>query len=323
MNRRMAVLSGAGFAGLLGLGAGALLWRRRRAARGPAPLAQLSLAEFTDAHPPLTPPEGPLHVYHLGHSLVGPHMPAMLTQLVAGHRYGAQIGWGTTLRAHWEERTSLPGYESINTQPEFADATGAIASGQYDAVVLTEMVELKDAIKWHSSSHYLAKWARHARQARPDLRLYLYETWHSLDDPAGWLERIDSDSDTLWRDEIIRRAMNDPEAGAIYRIPGGPVMAAVARAAEAGDLPDLTRREQLFARNEDGTQDNIHLNDLGTYVIALTHYAVLYQQSPEGLPHRLALADGQPADALSDEAAAIVQRIVWQVVRDDPLSGVA
>lgn len=323
MNRRMAVLSGAGFAGLLGLGAGALLWRRRRAARGPAPLAQLSLAEFTDAHPPLTPPEDPLHVYHLGHSLVGPHMPVMLTQLVAGHRYGAQIGWGTTLRAHWEERTSLPGYESINTQPEFADATGAIASGQYDAVVLTEMVELKDAIKWHSSSHYLAKWARHARQARPDLRLYLYETWHSLDDPAGWLERIDSDSDTLWRDEIIRRAMNDPEAGAIYRIPGGPAMAAVARAAEAGDLPDLTRRDQLFARNKDGTQDNIHLNDLGTYVIALTHYAVLYQQSPAGLPHRLALADGQPADTLSDEAAAIVQRIVWQVVRDDPLSGVA
>ena len=31
------------------------------------------------------------------------------------------------------------------------------------------------------------------------------------------------------------------------------------------------------------------------YLVALTHYAVLYRQSPVGLPHALSRADGTPA----------------------------
>ena len=326
MNRRSAILSWAAVLGLTGIGAGvgARLWqRRRRAAARPAPLPQMDQAEFDAAFAPLTPPEGPLDLFHLGHSLVGTAIPAMLAQLVQGHRYGAQLGWGTTLKNHWLGPDEIAGYEAINLPPDARDAKQAIAAGSHDALVLTEMVELKDAIKWFSSSHYLAEWARLARQGRPDIRLYLYETWHRLDDPAGWLERIDSDSSTLWRDELLRRAMSDPAVGTIYRIPGGPAMAAVVRAAEAGQVPGLGKREALFARADDGSQDMIHLGDLGAYVVALTHYAVLYHQNPEGLPHRLRKPDGQMAEAFSDDGALAVQRIVRDVVRADPLTGLA
>lgn len=323
MNRRSAILSWTAMLGLTatGAGIGVGLWhRRQRAAAGPAPLPQMPQAEFDAAFAPLTPPEAPLHLLHLGHSLVGPVIPAMLAQMVPGHRYAAQLGWGTTLKNHWLGPDEVPGYEAINL-PAATDAKQALEAGGYDALVLTEMVELKDAIKWFSSSHYLAEWARLARQGRPDIRLYLYETWHRLDDPAGWLQRIDDDSATLWRDELLRRAMSDAAAGTIYRIPGGPAMAAVIRAAEAGQVPGLGKREALFARADDGSQDMIHLSDLGAYVIALTHYAVLYHQNPEGLPHRLRKPDGQMAEAFSDDGALAVQRIVRDVVRADPLTG--
>ena len=42
---------------------------------------------------------------------------------------------------------------------------------------------------------------------------------------------------------------------------------------------------------------------LGIYLVALTHYAVLYGKSPVGLPHELRRADGTPATAPSPELA--------------------
>lgn len=274
--------------------------------------------------PPLAPPQGPLKVFHLGHSLVGPDMPHMLAQLApAGHEYNSQLGSGTSLRAHWEPGEDILDFATANKAPAFRDAREAISSREYDAAVLTEMVELRDAIKYFDAAKYLGKWVDLARQASPDTRVYLYETWHRLDDPSGWLERIDTDLEALWTRQLLgpysRRNPQQP----VYLIPGGQVLAAVARAAEAGEIPGLASRESLFARTPEGGLDTIHLNDLGAYVIALTHFAVLYQRAPLGRPHQLSRADGTPAEAFSDDAAARVQQIVWDTVRALPRTGIA
>jgi hypothetical protein len=105
-------------------------------------------------------------------------------------------------------------------------------------------------------------------------------------------------------------------AGVIHVIPGGQVMAAAVRAAEAGQLPGLTRREEFFT-------DDIHLNDIGAWLIAMTHYAVLYHRTPEGLPAQLSRADGTPATPPPSDAALALQKVVWQVVTGYPASGVA
>ena len=68
--------------------------------------------------------------------------------------------------------------------------------------------------------------------------------------------------------------------------------------------------------------DQIHLNDLGAYLIALTHYAVLYGKSPVGLPHDLTRADGTPATAPGPDAALLMQNVVWDVVKSYPRTGV-
>jgi hypothetical protein len=258
---------------------------------------------------PLTP-QAPDAVYHLGHSLVGRDMPAMLAAL-GGHGHNSQLGWGASLMNHWTGE--VPGFAEENRPPVFRDAGEALDSGEFPVVVLTEMVELRDAIRWHDSGHYLAEWAARARAANPDVRLYLYETWHRLDDPAGWEARVAADLPALWEAEVLRPAV--AQAGVIHVIPGGQVMAALVAEAEAGRLPGIAGRRDFFG-------DDIHLTDLGAYAIALAHYAVIYGRSPVGLPHLASGADGTAKGAPSPEAARAMQEVVWRVVTGYPLTGV-
>lgn len=274
---------------------------------------------------PLSPPEGPVSVYFLGHSLVGRDMPAMLAQLAGDrHRYDSQLGWGTSLKQHWEPGETINGFDAENDHARYRDAKEAIGSGDYDAVVLTEMVELKDAIQYHDSAAYLSKWADLARETNADTRVYLYETWHELDDPDGWLTRLDRDLEELWENKVLLPHLANASDKPIYVIPAGQVMARFVREIHTkGGVGNVQRREDLFRLNDDGTQDMIHVNDLGAYLVALTHYAVLYQKSPQGLPFELLRADGTPADAPSADTAALMQEVVWQVVNSYPKTGIA
>lgn len=305
---------------------GAKLWHLRYGEKL-APIVALD-ADLADAvySAPIPPPEGPLRVYHLGHSLVGRDMPAMLAQLAGeGHEFDSQLGWGTALRAHWEPLVRINGYRRENAHPNHRPAHKAIASGAYDALIVTEMVEIRDAIRYFYSGDYLFLWAQAARKANPEARVYLYETWHPLDDPEGWLERLDRDLDLYWEGEILRPALaREGLGGPIHVIPGGQVFAALVREIEArGGVGNAARREDLFALNADGTQDMIHFNDLGAYLMALTHYAVLYHRSPVGLPYQLRRADGTAADAPDAELARLMQETVWRVVTNYPKTGVA
>ncbi|MCV0440856.1 MAG: hypothetical protein K5880_19870 [Hydrogenophaga sp.] len=284
----------------------------------PAALAQL-YAE------PLPAPEKPLRVFHIGHSLVGKNIPSMLEQLAgAGHDHRSQLGWGASLQSHWEPDIPVKGSEVENAHDRYQDAKAAIASGSFDALVLTESVEIKDAIKYFDSPEYVRRWARDARNANPAIRVYLYETWHPLDDPDGWLTRLDRDLGAYWEGVLLAQGLAHGDTGGpVYVIPAGQVMAAfVRRVEQAGGLPGLSAREDLFHRAPDGKQDMIHASDLGSYLVALTHYAVLYHRNPIGLPHRLLRADGSQADAPSEAAARVMQEVVWEVVTRYPKTGV-
>jgi hypothetical protein len=270
-------------------------------------------------------PERPLAVFHLGHSLVNRDMPAMLAQLAPeGHSYDSQLGWGTTLKAHWGDEV-INGFEAENAHPRFRDAHEAVASGDYDAIVLTEMVEIRASIRYYESPKYLARWAKKAVAARPDVRLYLYETWHQLDDPEGWLERIDRDHDRYWLSRVMGPALAElPDTAQFHLIPAGQVLAAFVRAVEArGGVGNVRDRADLFARNPDGTVDPIHLNDLGNYLVALTHFAVLYHKTAVGLPFALERGDGTPAKAPTAQAALLMQETTDKVVKAVGVTGVA
>ncbi len=268
---------------------------------------------------PAPGPAIPQNVFHLGHSLVGPLMPVMLKQLAGEeHNYSSQLGWGTPLKAHWDQGESIAGFEILNAPSGYKDAKDAISSGDYNTLILTEMVEIRDAIKYHDSGKYLHEWVQLGRQANPDMRVYLYETWHPLDGKEDWLDRLDKDLERYWEKEILRRAATyEDHPQPVYVIPAGQVMAQFVREVESRDgVGPISSRQDLFS-------DNIHLSAYGTYLVALTHYAVLYQASPVGLPYELVWIDGSPIDNPGPEAARLMQETVWDVVQKGGRTGVS
>ncbi|MCL4068722.1 hypothetical protein M3484_19325 [Pseudomonas sp. GX19020] len=277
---------------------------------------ELSQEEFAARYEvPLAPPVGPVAVYHLGHSLTGRDMPAILAGF-AGHDWNSQLGWGASLNAH--RKGEVAGMAEENATTAFRPAGEAIASGEYPVVVLTEMVALEDAIRWHDAPGALGFWVAEVRKARPDARVYLYETWHSLNDtsndPGDWLGRIGQDLPALWEGALLRPAMAAEGTGTIHVIPGGQVMAAAVRAAEAGELPGLRGVEDFLS-------DDIHFNDTGAWLMAVAHYAVIYGRSPVGLPVAVSRADGSRIN-IDPVAARRMQEIAWDVVTAYPPSGV-
>lgn len=294
----------------------AAIWYVQHLKSGPRPLERGAFeALYAD---PLSPPEGALRVFHLGHSLVGRDMPAMLAQLAGPeHGYDSQLGWGAFLREHWEPDVPVKGFETENAHPRYRDAHEAVGSGEYDAVVVTEALGIRDAIRYFTPHDYLRKWAVKAQAVNPKTRVYFYETWHKLTVEEGWLDRLDDDLGKYWEGEILRRALAYHDVTRpIYVIPAGQVMARFVREVEArGGVGPIRDRTSLF-------DDEIHFNDYGAYLVALTHYAVLYGRSPVGLPHALRGADGAPAADVGAEAARLMQETVWEVVTAYAPSGV-
>jgi hypothetical protein len=295
--------------------------------RAPAPLDVPERLAHYDT--PLAAPTGGLGTYYLGHSLIGPDIPAFVTQMAqaAGHDgafYNSQLGWGASLRNHWEPEHTIAGYDAMNQPPAYRPAKTALESGDYDVLVLTEMIDLEDAIRWHDSGRYTALWAQLARKHAPQIRIYKYETWHNHLNASDWLDRIDRDAEALWEGTILAQAKAYPGVGTIYVIPAGRAMAAFARELRArGGLTGMPDTDALFAFADDGTRDTIHPSDKAAYLIALVYYATLYHADPRGLPHTLRRADGTPADAPAPDVAALMQEIAWDVVRSTRSTGVA
>ena len=277
----------------------------------------------------LSAPKDGLRVFHLGHSLVNRNMPDMVRQFAEQrdfqHGYESQIGWGTPLKSHWEPKEEIFGFEKENAHARYRDVSEALKSGSYDAFVMTEMVEIKDAIEYFESAEYAHNFAALAREGRSDIRVYLYETWHNVDDPEGWRTRLEKDRARYWEDGILRPALAyESPPLPIYVIPVGQVFAEIAREIEAGKLMGLANVEALFAKTDEGTLDTIHVDHLGNYIAALTHFATLYHQSPEGLAADVTLYDEEAEFSVPNEQLKQkLQQIVWRVVNTDPLSGVA
>ena len=279
----------------------------------------------------LTPVTQPLNIYHLGHSLVGKDMPVMLAQLAGEkHQFSSQLGWGATLQSHWDPKIPINGFESMNKHAEYRDPMDAIESQEYDAFVMTEMVEIKDAIKYFKSSEYLAKFAAKVNNDSPKTFIYFYESWPKVTDPAGWINRLDNDLKKYWEDGILLKALAKINSDknnkiTIYMIPVGQVMSAFFKEVERlGGIGNIKQPEDIFSRKkEDGSVDPIHVNDIGNYLVALVHYSVLYRQSPEGLSYQLKKADGKDALAPAEETALLMQKITWDVVKAYPKTGVA
>jgi hypothetical protein len=256
----------------------------------------------------LVPARDRARVFFVGHSLVNFDMPAMLEQIArsAGvdHAHGVQVGNGAPLRWHWERPETTSGERAAEHLP----------SGRYDVLVLTEGLPITEHVRYSDSARYVAEFANLAARGNPDVQVYLYQTWYSLEDmEMEWRARIDAER-AVWEalaDEVSAARSGPP----VLLVPAGTALGRLVDRIEAGEVPGLRSRAELFT-------DDIHLNDLGNYFVALVQLATLYRRSPVGVVRETVSRFGQPFEAPSPELARVMQEVAWEVVSSDPRAGV-
>lgn len=254
-------------------------------------------------------------VLFIGHSLVGPDLPAMVETALklrgqSEARVEAQVINGAPLRWSWDH----------SAEAEGVDGRARLAAGPVDALVLTEGIPLAAQVEWNDSAGFVEKWAAAAWATNPGAQVFVYETWHSLKSGSGaevehdpgagvdWAVRIAADL-PLWESLGAQADAARPEGAPPVRlIPAGQAMARAAAAAVAGDLPGVADVQGLFS-------DDIHPNGKGLYLLAMVQVAALTGESPEGLQPRLTRAWQNRESVVSAELAQALQRIAWDAVQ--------
>lgn len=162
----------------------------------------------------------------------------------------------------------------------------------------------------------------------PEAQVYIYAQWpnnNGQDWETQWLRPYTGGWDGTQRTkdyyETLTLTLNETDSPLkpFYMIPVGHVMYELHQRMEAGLIPNYTSITQVYA-------DDSHLNDVGSYIVATSFFATIFQQSPIGLPIPIEYRDERNSageSLLSEELAALIQDAVWDVVTTTPLSGVA
>jgi len=264
----------------------------------------------------LRPPLDRARVLFIGHSLVNTEMPAMLQSIAASLgcavQAEVQLRSGACLQVSWHRQGAFEGI----------DARAALASGAYDALVMTEAVDLDDMLRWMQPAEHASLFQALAVAHRPDVRVFLYETWHdralvrrtlyAAPRAAGWRQFLDED---LGKWEGI--AVGAAERTGLPRmalVPAGQALARLADACRRGEVPGVADEGSLFA-------DGIHLMPLGNYFVALVQFATLLRRSPAGATPNPVGADGVQ-HTFAPATAAALQQLAWAAICDYAWSGV-
>jgi hypothetical protein len=95
-------------------------------------------------------------------------------------------------------------------------------------------------------------------------------------------------------------------------VPVGQVMHLLEQKAKAGLVPGMQTMWNVY-------DDDVHINNVGSFIVASTFYATTQERSPEGLDFK-PYAEGKMK--LTPELAKVIQQTVWEVVATHPMTGV-
>ncbi|NEY90185.1 SGNH/GDSL hydrolase family protein [Tabrizicola oligotrophica] len=242
-------------------------------------------------------------VLMVGHSLFGGDT-AVLTESALREMTGpsvveTQIINGASLAYNWENSAKAEG----------ADARARLATRPADVLILTEAIPVAGHVQWSDTAGNVARFAGLARDANPEVRVYLFEGWPSRASGPGADAADDPDASLPWRERLVKDLpLWQAAAGeGVKVIPAGQALARLEDETAAGRVPGIDRLDDLFS-------DDIHLNGKGQYFIAMVIAGAITGQSPEGLPARLTRAWSSRDDYLSAAQAAALQRVAWQAV---------
>ena len=268
---------------------------------------------------------------HSGHSLSDPLFgpwPGQYVDLVAS--LNSLQGWaifdvmigkstvpGSTMNARW------------NTAPGFGAPDARRQINNWELLSITERVPLAfeggNTQQWYLNQiqeqrNYLSLFVNNAwnngnnGNGAPTL---LWTTWTNLDNSNGpWRQMLDTQGAEFERMQDYANANKPAGAPYVYMIPGHKMMARLYDDIQLNSVPGINDISQFFS-------DNIHTNALGSYAIAMIHYACIFNKSPLGLPNNLLSNPPAGFQAPSPALAAYLQNMIWEVVTTYPRTGIS
>jgi hypothetical protein len=255
-----------------------------------------------------------LHVFFIGNSVTENLKPEGFDGIVRSSDKHITWGWnviyGQALSYIWEHsgdgfiETPYDGFEN------------ALANYQWDALTLQPYQRKINGNDGDLAS--VLKFLELAKVESPDIQIYIYQRWPRL--PAGvkptaqtwdslWLRRYDQETSIRYdsRDffETLTDSVRANQSGTkkCLMIPVGEVMYRLNQEMKNGNMPGYSNIWQVY-------NDDIHMKGIGSYIIAATYYATLYQSDPRGIS-----APGLYG-WFNPEQKNLIQQIVFDVIMD-------
>lgn len=154
----------------------------------------------------------------------------------------------------------------------------------------------------------------------PDMQVYIYARWPRKDKDGGleygkkWLRKYTGgwDGTNETKDYFERLTLELRKAcpelkKPILMVPVGHVMYELDQQMKADKMPGFTDIGQVY-------KDGIHLNNVGSYIVACTFFVTLYGENPEKLTT-------EPYGDIDPKVAEVIHDVVWNVVKGHELAG--
>lgn len=234
-------------------------------------------------------------VLMVGHSLFGGELPVLteeaLRQGSGPAAVEAQIINGAPLAFNWENSANAEG----------VDARARLAERPANVLILTEAIPIAEHVKWSDTAGNVARFADLAREANPEVRVFLFEGWPARSEGGlPWREQLAQDL-PLWQGAA---------GEGVEIIPAGQALALLEDEIAAGAVPGIDSLDAMFS-------DEIHLGGKGQYFVAMVIAGAVAGKSPEGLPAKLTRSWANRDARLTEEQARALQRVAWAAVSAD------
>lgn len=270
------------------------------------------------AAPPCPVPRG-LRVFTCGHSLLY-YMPPILKDVatLAGIKDHEVVGLsaigGSHVYAHWD------------VPDEKNKAKEALRAGKVDVLNLSPL---------HPPDEGIEKFARLAMEHNPDIRITVEEIWMPFDlyqptfPRCDFPKKVDHNAATgpslralhepyfVAMDAYLRDLNKALGKDVLLVVPAGQAVIALREKVIAGEAFGVKTQEELFEDPVGHPQAPLQA------LVAYCHYAVMYRQSPVGLPLPECMARVRALYPEVEKLNRLLQEIAWDAVTRHPLSGMA
>lgn len=260
---------------------------------------------------------GDLRLYQIGNSHTwDAHRKDGFVQLVASAGLGLDNGYHIRCSKPLSYIANNP--DEVCVEPNtYGTWVPALSEHSWDAVTFQSHtgsigVDELDAVRKFSSS----------LNSYESTRILLLINWPSIayrEFREGWAVRYGSSEQAsiqskqyfIWLHKLLLES--DLSSNSVEFIPVGAVMAELDKRFRNNEFPPLTRADDLY-------RDDLHLNNVGRYVLALTMLRVLYQYDVRDLGQipfsfeKISIVDFE----IDQEMADYLQRIVHQVTLEEP-----